>query len=122
MNDFQWNIDSALRDLEAQRLAVSRNHVHHSPREHDEACLVQRKVGSSVYGVLTLHPVALRALAWVMAEERRVIIRPADELAACLGSINDAEFTQDAALWFLGRAQTLLEKFQAYPSDGQERD
>ena len=113
-------VNDAIDQLSMQHAAVGRRHVRYAPREVPEACLVQRAVGTSCFGVFTLPILALRALAWVIAEERRFVIRCSDdELAASLGSLNDAEFSQDDALWFLSRAITLLDKLRDVAADGE---
>jgi hypothetical protein len=119
MNRMWREIDHAIEHLTAQQTIVARKHIRAAPAFHveePEGCLVQRNDGRTVH---TLPLMALRALAWVIAEEHRLILRPEGEYASCLGALNDAEFVQDDALWFLGRAQTLLEKLKASVDQGE---
>lgn len=119
MNLAEIEINDAIEQLVEQQAAVAVKHLTTAPDVKAQgACLVARGGGPHPnFTFVCLPVVALRALAWVMAEERRVVIYEANELASSLGSINDAELTQDDALWFLSRAQTLLEKLRETAGD-----
>lgn len=104
--------DVAIIQLNEQLKAVTLNHLKTAPRMEgpSAACLVQQWTGTRIR---TLGQMACLSLAWVVAEERQLVLPDEEgDVMLVLGNVNDAEFSQDDALWYLSRAITLLEKLR----------